>query len=146
MGTESGESPRAGASTPPSRWPLRGGRVRSVAHRWRYGRSSFVISIKCCLFILRADNEGEGGTLALLGKIPQPTKHRGGSAKRDLSTYSRDLSHLQRLSHTLTVVPPLTLGPRCTSVHRSLTAKGEGLGGGFLLSGGSQRCRGRRTF
>jgi KUP system potassium uptake protein len=35
-----------------------------------------VISIKYCLLILRADNEGEGGTLALLGKIP-PTKTRG---------------------------------------------------------------------
>jgi KUP system potassium uptake protein len=35
-----------------------------------------VISVKYCLFILRADNEGEGGTLALLGKIPQ-RKTRG---------------------------------------------------------------------
>jgi KUP system potassium uptake protein len=35
-----------------------------------------VISVKYCLFILRADNEGEGGTLALLGKIP-PAKTRG---------------------------------------------------------------------
>src|SRR5262245_57176513 len=35
-----------------------------------------VISVKYCLLILRADNEGEGGTLALLGKIP-PTKSRG---------------------------------------------------------------------
>jgi KUP system potassium uptake protein len=29
-----------------------------------------VVSVKYCLLILRADNEGEGGTLALLGKIP----------------------------------------------------------------------------
>src|SRR5262249_22640606 len=27
-------------------------------------------SVKYCLLILRADNQGEGGTLALLGKIP----------------------------------------------------------------------------
>src|SRR5262245_11088264 len=29
-----------------------------------------VICVKYTVFILRADNEGEGGTLALLGKIP----------------------------------------------------------------------------
>jgi KUP system potassium uptake protein len=39
-----------------------------------------VISVKYCLFILRADNEGEGGTLALLGKIP-PTRKRGLSTR-----------------------------------------------------------------
>jgi len=41
-----------------------------------------VICIKYTVFILRADNEGEGGTLALLGKIP-PTV-RDGVASRPL--------------------------------------------------------------
>jgi KUP system potassium uptake protein len=35
-----------------------------------------VVSIKYCMLILRADNEGEGGTLALLAKIP-PAQKRG---------------------------------------------------------------------
>ena len=39
-----------------------------------------VICIKYTVFILRADNEGEGGTLALLGKIPP--KVQGGVAMR----------------------------------------------------------------
>jgi KUP system potassium uptake protein len=34
-----------------------------------------VICIKYTVFILRADNEGEGGTLALLGKIPARVRH-----------------------------------------------------------------------
>jgi KUP system potassium uptake protein len=39
-----------------------------------------VIGIKYGLFILRADNQGEGGTLALLGKIPT-RQHRGQAAR-----------------------------------------------------------------
>jgi KUP system potassium uptake protein len=39
-----------------------------------------VICIKYTVFILRADNEGEGGTLALLGKVP--SKMRDGLATR----------------------------------------------------------------
>ena len=39
-----------------------------------------VICIKYTVFILRADNEGEGGTLALLGKVP--SKVRDGLATR----------------------------------------------------------------
>jgi KUP system potassium uptake protein len=42
-----------------------------------------VVSIKYCLLVLRADNEGEGGTLALLGKIPA-TKQRGGLPSRPI--------------------------------------------------------------
>jgi KUP system potassium uptake protein len=34
-----------------------------------------MVSIKYALFILRADNEGEGGTLALLAKVPPYVKH-----------------------------------------------------------------------
>src|SRR5215475_8212977 len=34
-----------------------------------------VICIKYTVFILRADNEGEGGTLALLGKVPAKVQH-----------------------------------------------------------------------
>jgi KUP system potassium uptake protein len=34
-----------------------------------------VICIKYTIFILRADNEGEGGTLALLGKVPPRLRH-----------------------------------------------------------------------
>ncbi|MEP6861026.1 MAG: KUP/HAK/KT family potassium transporter [Deltaproteobacteria bacterium] len=41
-----------------------------------------VICIKYTVFILRADNEGEGGTLALLGKIPP--RMRDGVASRPL--------------------------------------------------------------
>src|SRR5262245_39775226 len=35
-----------------------------------------IVCIKYTMFVLRADNEGEGGALALLGKVP-PTKHKG---------------------------------------------------------------------
>src|SRR5262249_47909649 len=34
-----------------------------------------VICIKYTVFVLRADNEGEGGTLALLGKVPATIQH-----------------------------------------------------------------------
>jgi KUP system potassium uptake protein len=34
-----------------------------------------VICVKYTVFILRADNEGEGGTLALLGKVPAKVEH-----------------------------------------------------------------------
>src|SRR5690348_7419990 len=36
-----------------------------------------VICIKYTVFVLRADNEGEGGTLALLGKVPPRTRRDG---------------------------------------------------------------------
>jgi len=35
-----------------------------------------IVCIKYTVFVLRADNEGEGGALALLGKVP-PKKHKG---------------------------------------------------------------------
>src|SRR5262245_9645517 len=35
-----------------------------------------IVCVKYTMFVLRADNEGEGGALALLGKVP-PIKHKG---------------------------------------------------------------------
>jgi KUP system potassium uptake protein len=38
---------------------------------------TFTVSIKYLIFILRADNEGEGGILALLALVPRPKASRG---------------------------------------------------------------------
>ena len=38
---------------------------------------TFTVSIKYLIFILRADNEGEGGILALLALVPRPKPSRG---------------------------------------------------------------------
>lgn len=63
---------------------------------------TLVVAIKYLTFVMRADNRGEGGILALLALIPQRTKKGIGAVSRPGSrarNADRSLSHRSRLGH-----------------------------------------------
>ena len=133
----------------PARRRRRPPRTSSACCRWCSGRSILVISVKYLLFVMRADNRGEGGILALMALVraereTQPRRRmrdrhpralRGGAAVRRRRHHAGDLGAVARWRGSKVATPAFGTGTSCPIT--------VGDPGGPVL-----RCRsaGRRTI